>query len=77
LTLRVRIPYWATDGASFKFNGKPLQTAAMSASYVDIRRTWQSGDRWEIEMPIPLQAAICSILEVPVSSGHATHEMKE
>jgi uncharacterized protein len=54
MTLRVRVPYWATDGASFKLNGKRLETATKPASYVDIRRTWQSGDRLEVEMPMRL-----------------------
>jgi uncharacterized protein len=54
MTLRVRIPYWATGGVAFKLNGKPLETAAKPASYADIRRTWRSGDRLEIDVPMSL-----------------------
>jgi uncharacterized protein len=73
LTVRVRIPYWATGGATFKLNGKPLETAAKPAGYVDIRRTWQSGDRLEIEMlmslhlqPMPDDKGVAAIMYGPL-----------
>jgi DUF1680 family protein len=54
LTLRLRVPYWATRGASIKLNGAPLAVAAAAGSYAEIRRTWQSGDCLTIEMPMQL-----------------------
>jgi hypothetical protein len=54
LALRVRVPYWATSGATFKLNGAPLVLAAAPSSYAEVRRVWRDGDRLEIEMPMGL-----------------------
>jgi DUF1680 family protein len=56
LTLWVRIPSWATNGVSLKLNGTPLvgEGSGRPASFTDIHRTWQTGDRIEIEMPMAL-----------------------
>jgi hypothetical protein len=52
--IRVRIPCWATGGATFKLNGAPLALAAVPSSYAEVRRVWRDGDRLEIEMPMGL-----------------------
>jgi DUF1680 family protein len=52
--MRIRVPEWA-DGSSLKINGKPLEVSAAPGSYLAISRTWKSGDRVEMEMPMKLR----------------------
>jgi len=49
-TIRVRIPSWA-DGASIRIGGDAV--AAEPGTYATIERTWQTGDKIEIEFPMP------------------------
>jgi len=53
MPLRLRIPAWA-DGASVKVNGRALESSASPGSYVTISRTWKTGDRVELELPMRL-----------------------
>ncbi|HEY0230116.1 MAG TPA: beta-L-arabinofuranosidase domain-containing protein [Dokdonella sp.] len=50
-TVNLRIPAWA-EGASIRINGKSRQPAR-SGSFVALRREWRSGDRIELELPMP------------------------
>jgi DUF1680 family protein len=45
LAIKIRIPYWATNGVTLKINGKaqPVQTSA--GSYAILHRKWQEGDK--------------------------------
>lgn len=52
--LKVRIPYWATQGVSFRINGKPHVVNATPESYATLHRTWRDGDKIEIGMPMSL-----------------------
>jgi len=54
LSLRVRIPYWATQGMAASLNGEPLEASADPASYWAIERTWKTGDRLEVSLPMKL-----------------------
>jgi DUF1680 family protein len=54
MALRVRIPYWATSGASAKINGKPVEAMAGPGSYLTITRGWRNGDRVELDLPMRL-----------------------
>ena len=70
-TLALRRPYWAGDGFAVKVNGQPLPPvhadepaapgrrqydfAAPVSSYVELRRTWTSGDTVEIALPRSLR----------------------
>jgi hypothetical protein len=54
IALRIRIPYWAKQGVTMRLNGDPLALSASAAGYATVRRTWQDGDRLEIEMPMSL-----------------------
>src|SRR5262249_36010490 len=57
LELRVRVPYWATRGLAVTVNGEPQDTAAAKpASYWTIARTWKTGDRVELRLPMSLHA---------------------
>jgi len=50
--MKLRVPYWATEGFSVKVNGKALQAAFQPSSYVEIpERLWNAGDRVEVSMP--------------------------
>ena len=57
LAIRVRYPAWVTDGIELKVNGQPQATDAKPGSYITINRTWSSGDRLELKMPMRLRAA--------------------
>ena len=50
--LKLRVPYWATNGFTVKLNGRTVAKKCEPCSYVEIpMRTWKSGDRVEISMP--------------------------
>jgi uncharacterized protein len=55
LSLRLRIPGWLESGASVKLNGKALEISASSAGYLTLSRTWNTGDRIEMELPMRLR----------------------
>ena len=51
-TMKLRVPYWATEGFAVKVNGKALRTKYQPSSYVEIpERDWKAGDRVEVSMP--------------------------
>lgn len=50
--LRLRIPRWCA-AAQVAVNGKPVDQPVRSGEFLDIRREWKSGDRVEIDMPMP------------------------
>ncbi len=54
-TLRLRRPHWAGDGFKVTVNGRPERIEGRPSSYVEIRRTWQSGDRVEVAFPMSLR----------------------
>lgn len=61
--LKVRIPYWATNGVTFRINGKPHPLEAKPESYATLHRTWHDGDKIEISMPMSLH--VCPIPDAP------------
>jgi len=56
MTLRLRIPYWATRGVTVSLNGEPQDASAAPASYWTLERTWKTGDRVELRLPMTLHA---------------------
>ena len=54
LALRLRIPDWAAHGIMVKVNGSAAAAVAGPSSFVTVERTWQSGDKVEIETPMHL-----------------------
>jgi DUF1680 family protein len=58
LAIKIRIPYWATTTGGVQLNGKPLPVFASPSSYLALYRTWNDGDRIEIELPMGLHAAM-------------------
>ena len=50
--MRLRVPYWATDGFDIKLNGKSIATHYQPSSYVEIpARRWTTKDVVEVMMP--------------------------
>lgn len=51
-TLKLRVPYWATQGFSIKVNGKELAKSYQPSTYVELeQKHWKVGDVVEIDMP--------------------------
>lgn len=51
-TMKLRVPYWATQGFSIKVNGKEVAQSYQPSSYVELsQKHWQQGDVIEIDMP--------------------------
>ena len=55
LTIRIRVPYWATQGIGVKVNGKAVKAAAKPGSYLEVGRVWKNGDRIEVRLPMSLR----------------------
>ena len=55
LALRLRYPGWATQGLTVLLNGRRQNITGQPGSFVEIRRTWRSGDRVELTIPIALR----------------------
>ena len=54
-TLALRRPYWAGEGFSVKVNGQAQKDLPKPDSYVEIKRTWTSGDTVELVLPKTLR----------------------
>jgi DUF1680 family protein len=54
MALRLRIPAWMKTGPVVKVNGRALEATATPGSYLSIKRTWKTGDRVEMELPMHL-----------------------
>ncbi len=54
-TIYVRIPAWATPNPLLSVNGKRVTDAVQPGTFARIRRTWNDGDRVELELPMPLR----------------------
>ena len=50
--MKLRVPYWATQGFNIKLNGKSLAKKYQPCSYFEIpARQWKEGDVVEVTMP--------------------------
>jgi hypothetical protein len=54
IAIRLRIPEWIASTPSVKLNGKMLEASAGPGSYLTLTRTWKSGDRVEMQLPMQL-----------------------
>lgn len=51
-TLKLRVPYWATQGFSIKVNGREVAKSYQPSTYVELeQKHWKAGDVVEIDMP--------------------------
>src|SRR4029079_12190241 len=55
LTVRLRYPAWATQGLSLSINGRPQSVNPTPGSFVELRRTWKTGDRISLRIPMSLR----------------------
>ncbi|WP_116807249.1 glycoside hydrolase family 127 protein [Steroidobacter cummioxidans] len=51
LSLRVRVPAWASGNATLKLNGKAVAVDAKPGSYATLQRRWKKGDVLEVTVP--------------------------
>lgn len=50
--MKLRVPYWATEGFDVKLNGTSISESYMPSSYAEIaEREWKEGDKIEVVMP--------------------------
>jgi DUF1680 family protein len=52
MAVRLRIPSWLKTGPTVKVNGKALEATASPGSYLTLNRSWKTGDRVEMELPM-------------------------
>jgi DUF1680 family protein len=52
--LRFRVPSW-TNGVSVRINDEPARVEAAPGTWATVSRTWSSGDRLEIRIPLTLR----------------------
>jgi DUF1680 family protein len=57
LAVKLRIPYWATQGVALRINGQTQPITATPGTYVAIERVWKEGDRIELSLPMHLHTA--------------------
>jgi hypothetical protein len=56
--LRIRVPGWVDRGVEAKLNGVAIAQSAKASSYLEVKRTWQDGDRVEVSMPMSLTVSV-------------------
>src|SRR5262249_41885986 len=54
MAMRLRMPSWMESGAVVKINGRAIEATAAPGSYLTLNRTWKTGDRVEMELPMHL-----------------------
>jgi hypothetical protein len=63
MALRLRIPSWLETSPTVKVNGKPIEASASPGSYLTLTRTWKTGDR--VEMALPMRLTIEAMPDEP------------
>ncbi len=53
--IRLRIPAWIAPGGYVEVNGTRLREFSSPSSFLTVRRTWRSGDRIELALPMSLR----------------------
>ena len=56
LAIKIRYPAW-TQNVEVKVNGKKISVKQSPSSYIVVERTWNNGDKIEINYPMSLQVA--------------------
>jgi DUF1680 family protein len=57
--LRPRVPGWCEQGATVAVNGVNVDGPIVPGDYVDIRRSWESGDTVRLTLPMPILRVEC------------------
>jgi uncharacterized protein len=55
--LKIRVPYWATQGAVYSINGDQQTVSPAPSTYVTLDHAWKTGDVITIDMPLTLHIA--------------------
>ncbi len=55
--LRIRVPSWVAGSGSIKVNGTALPFFASRGSYIELTRTWRTGDMVNVSFPMELREA--------------------
>jgi len=55
MRLSIRVPCWVPSAPGVKINGRAAEVSASPGSYVGIDRTWTSGDRVEMDLPMEIR----------------------
>ena len=63
MALRLRVPSWLESSPTVKVNGKPIEASATPGSYLTLTRTWKTGDR--VEMALPMRLTIEAMPDEP------------
>lgn len=56
LSVRIRVPAWASGNATLTLNGKPAAVDAKPGSYATLQREWKQGDVIELTIPTSVRA---------------------
>jgi len=56
--LKIRVPYWATRGASVRINGAEQTLAIRPSTYLTLAHAWQAGDVVTVEFPMNLHRSV-------------------
>jgi uncharacterized protein len=52
--LKIRVPYWATNGATVAINNEPVTVTATPSTYLELNHPWKTGDVITVEIPLTL-----------------------
>ncbi|WP_158994572.1 glycoside hydrolase family 127 protein [Mucilaginibacter sp. L196] len=55
LSMYIRYPYWATNGAVIKVNGEGIPVSQKPGSFITLNRKWKAGDEVDITYPMTLR----------------------
>ena len=55
--LKIRVPYWATKGASVSINGESQQMTVTPSTYLTLDHPWKAGDVVTVDIPLVLHIA--------------------
>ncbi|HTW48862.1 MAG TPA: glycoside hydrolase family 127 protein [Acidobacteriaceae bacterium] len=55
--IRLRVPYWATEGVAVSINGETQTVTATPTSYIALTRDWKAGDTIALDLPLTLHVA--------------------
>jgi DUF1680 family protein len=56
--LKLRVPYWATQGVTVKINGVARPVDATPATYLTLEHAWKTGDVIDLELPMSMHIAV-------------------
>ncbi len=53
--LKIRVPYWATQGVVFSINGEQQTVTPTPSTYVTLEHAWKAGDVITVDLPLTLR----------------------